>query len=525
VKDSACVPKPVPVSGWLRFLLLGGALAVLYRPVFAFLYHQWQQDDFTYGFFIPFVVLYLLWEKRRELSLEPSCPDWAGLVPVLAGLALFWLGELSGEFTLLFLSLWCVVAGVCRMQLGRKKLRLVGFPLVFSLAMFPPPNMLNQLLSLKLKLISSRLGVELLHLYGMSAYREGNVIDVGFAKLQVVDACSGLRYLLPLVIMAVLLAFFFRAPLWKKAVLVASAVPLSVATNSLRIASVGVLYQYMGPKAAEGFFHDFSGWIIFMFCLALLLGEMWLLGRVGGLPKEGAAASAGEASPAPAGCAGTFTRGRAGGVAQFAVVALLLAGTAALAYGMEFREKVPVKKPLELFPLEVGEWRGQRGVIEPDVLAQLKLTSYAVIDFTDPRGRQVNLYVAYNDSQRKGEATHSPGTCLPSSGWAFDEAGTAGVPIQQGRGGEMQVSRAVMQKNDQRKLTYYWFPQRGRVLTNLYQIKLYNFWDALTRKRTDGALVRLITPVYAGEATPETEARLQAFCRQMVPVLGEYIPE
>ena len=130
--------------------------------------------------------------------------------------------------------------------------------------------------------------------------------------------------------------------------------------------------------------------------------------------------------------------------------------------------------------------------MERQFVDALHFTDYAMADYKNPQGRSVNFYTAYYESQRKGEATHSPETCLPGSGWLFREAGTTSVPPgPKGR----YLSSALSWRRAGRKLTYYWFAMRGRTLTNLYQVKLYTFWDALTRHRTDGALVRLITPV------------------------------
>ena len=119
----------------------------------------------------------------------------------------------------------------------------------------------------------------------------------------------------------------------------------------------------------------------------------------------------------------------------------------------------------------------------------------------------------------------SPATCLPGSGWIFHKAGKADIPVASKSGDSMPVNRAFMQKGDYKQLTYYWFPMRGRILTNAYQMKMYTFWDALTRQRTDGALVRLITMVYENEDLEDAEQRLQGFMREILPVLEEYLPQ
>jgi EpsI family protein len=162
--------------------------------------------------------------------------------------------------------------------------------------------------------------------------------------------------------------------------------------------------------------------------------------------------------------------------------------------------------------------------MEQRFIDALDLNDYVIIDYKDSKGGYVNFYVAYYESQRKGESIHSPATCLPGSGWIFKEAGDVTIPVQSGEDRSMRINRAFMQSSGYKQLVYYWFPQRGRVLTNAYQLKLYAFWDALTKQRTDGALVRLITPVYEFEEQEEAEARLQGFVREIVPVLSEFIP-
>ncbi|TWJ19066.1 VPLPA-CTERM-specific exosortase XrtD [Geobacter argillaceus] len=520
-------PNPVmfirPAS-WLKGLVFGTLLVVLYYSALDWLVtNDWPREDYSSCALIPFVVLYLIWEKRQQLAALPSISSWMGGIPLGCGLLLFWLGELAGEFFTLYLSLWLVLVGLCWLQLGWRKLKVIAFPVGFSLATFPLPIFVNTQMSLKLKLLSSHLGVAILQLWGMSAFREGNVIDLGFTKLQVVDACSGIRYLVPLIAMAVLLAYYYRAAAWKRLVVILSAIPISVITNGLRIASVGILYPIFGAQVAEGFFHDFSGWFIFMFSLGLLLGEIWLLKRI--FPERVSAVAANEPSQATnervtaplseSRSSLFFTR-------HFLAALLCLTVTVAAAKGVDFREKTPINRPLAEFPVEIGEWRGTRTAMEPHYRNALKFSDYAIIDYRDPRGREINFYTAYYASQTKGGSVHTPATCLPGSGWDFQESGV--VPVALNGTFSLPVSRAFMEKDGQRQLTYYWFPQRGRVLNDLFSLKLYAFWDALTRQRTDGSLVRIITPVNATERVEDAEARMQSFVRLVVPQLDAFLP-
>ena len=167
--------------------------------------NDWQRDGYSYCYLIPFVVLCLLWLKWNEFRAVESKPSWLGLFSLLLGLFFFWLGELAGEFLTLYVSMWLVLIGLCWMHFGWRKLKVIGFPLFFILTMFPFPAFLNTKLMLQLRLISSKLGVTIIQLYGMPAYREGNVIDLGFTQLQVVEACSGLHSLISLMVLCLLL--------------------------------------------------------------------------------------------------------------------------------------------------------------------------------------------------------------------------------------------------------------------------------------------------------------------------------
>jgi exosortase D (VPLPA-CTERM-specific) len=514
---------------WVRpaSILKAGIFAVVVLIVYRSALTQmvlsdWSKEDYSHSYLIPFVVLYLVWEKRAALSRLQSAPSWTGLLLVVLGVGFFWLGELGGEFYTLYFSFWLVVVGGLLIFIGREKVKTIWFSLAMVFAMFPFPNFINFRMTFQLRLLSSRLGVWMLRLYGMSAYREGNVIDLGFTQLQVVDACSGLRYVMPLLVLALLLAYWFRAHWWKRLLLVFSSIPLAIFVNGFRIAATGVLYSVIGAEAAEGFFHGFSGWLIFLFCIPFLLVEMWVLGK---LPPGGI--------QVPHSNAPGYSPDNPESKIQnpkspffhpaFVVAATVLVLTAVLSNTVNFREKIPIKKPLASLPVTIGEWTGDREPMEQQYIDALRFSDYAMVNYHDPRNRTVNFYTAYYESQRKGEATHSPETCLPGSGWEFREAGAAAVPLGHGR--SIRINRAFIEKTGARQLTYYWFAQRGRVLTNLYQVKLYSFWDALTKHRTDGALVRLITPVYENENVGDAETRLQGFTKAIVPVLRDFIPE
>jgi len=482
--------------------------------------HDWNRQDFDYCYLIPFVVLYLLWDKRKTFASLASKPSWVGLFPLLIGILFFFLGEFGGEYLSLYLSIWFMIFALCWTHFGWRKLKVIWFPLFIILTMFPPPNFLYGRLTLGMQLLSSKLGADFLHLLNVPVFREGNVLDLGNTQLQIVAACSGLRYLIPMVIVGLLLAYFFQAPLWKRLVLLLSTLPLAILTNGLRLGITGLLARHWGDKVTRGAFHDITGWIIFALSVLFLLLEMKVLGRIGG---KGGKGGLGPAPPRPL----PVAAGRPGRLSQpqFLAAVVLLGLTIVFFQTRQgARENIPPTKSFVSFPVSIGEWSGKRQEMEREIIEALDFTDYVLMDYRNAKGESVNFYVAYYQSQRKGESIHSPETCLLGGGWAFQESGAAAVPMRVDGDERIIVNRAVLEKRGNRQLAYFWFPSRGRILTNAYELKIYNFWDAFTKGRTDGALVRILTAVYPNESLQDAEARLLGFSREALPVLEQYLP-
>jgi exosortase D (VPLPA-CTERM-specific) len=510
-------------------------LAGIYHFSYSWLIrYDWPREDYNYAYLIPPVVFYLVWEKRRQLASVAASPTWRGIVLLIAGILLFWAGQLAGELYSVYLSSWLIVCALLWTHWGWNKLRVIALPLLLILSMFPPPHFLNTKLTFSLKLISSQLGIALIQLSGMSAYREGNVIDLGFTQLQVVDACSGLRFFFPLILMGIFLAYFYRLRLWKGILLALSAAPLSILMNGMRIALTGIIYRLWGAAAAEGFFHGFSGWLIFMASFGVLFGEMKCLNRFSPERPFAKGANASEKDPPPATTPEVLSLAAAGKVGAdrgfmamgkakyFLLPAALLGATLVLLGTVDFHENAPPRKTFAQFPNQVENWTGTRQTLEQKIINELDLTDYIMVDYRNSGGELVNFYVAYYQSQKMSESIHSPETCLPGSGWIFHKAGEASVSLADGKA--IAVKRAVMEKDGRQMLAYFWFPARGRILTNAYQMKLFNMWDALTQRRTDGALVRVISPVLNGDRIETVEAQMQDLMRVLQPIIGDFVP-
>jgi exosortase D (VPLPA-CTERM-specific) len=357
---------------------------------------------------------------------------------------------------------------------------------------------------------------------GVAVLLEGNVIDLGSYKLEVAQACSGLRYLLPLMTLAFLIACFYRTALWKRVLLLLSSIPLTLIMNSLRIAAIGVMVDRWGPAMAEGLLHEVQGWMMFMLSTALLLLEMVLLSKIG---RDRGSWLDGFGLPSIVPDRGTLPRRPRSLSLPLMVGALATLGFSIAAMAMPASTlKVPQRDSFVSFPLNIGQWSGRRESLDPVYLDTLKLDDYLLADYVGDRRLPVNLYVAWYDSQRAGESTHSPKACLPGGGWRIDELRQLALPDTRIGAQALRVNRALIQYGDQRQLVYYWFQQRGRVVTNEYLVKWYLLVDALLKQRTDGALVRLIIPMSPGMPAGDADRELQGFARTLAPKLTDYIP-
>ena len=483
---------------------------------------NWSREEYSYGYFVPFLVIFFIWQKKNALAETPFEPSWLGLLVAFGGLFLVVFGELATLYVIAQYGFLVVLHGVALAALGWRAYRIVAVPLALLFFVVPLPEFLYNNLSQSLQLISSEIGVWFVRLFGISVFLEGNVIHLAEMQLQVVEACSGLRYLFPLMAVGFIVAYIFKAPLWKKAVVFLSTIPITVLMNSLRIGLIGITVEYWGREMADGILHDFEGWVVFMSSLGVLLLEMWLLNFVGQPRRAFADAFHIEwPGPLPEG-----TRFRAPGVSAPLVAALaLLLGGAILSSLLPDREEVvPVRAAFAQFPGELGGWQGRVDRLESIFVDALKFDDYLLADYTGPGGARVNLYAAYYGSQRKGASVHSPRTCIPGGGWEIGGLSQRTIEGASINGRPLTVNRAVIRKGESAQLVYYWFQQRGRVMTNEYLVKWYLFQDALNRQRTDGALVRLTTDVPPGSDAVEADRRLAELARLVAPEMERFIP-
>lgn len=512
----------MPWHRWLA-LLVGVLLAVIFADGVTDLFSGWESEEYSYGYLIPLLSAFLAWQQSTRLMQLPLRANWPGLALALVGLVLCIAGELGTLYTLIQYGLLVTIGGGALALMGWQAFRLLLPAYLLLYFMVPLPQFVYHSLSSNLQLISSQLGVLFIRAFGIAVYLEGNVIDLGSYQLQVAEACSGLRYLFPLSALGFIAAVFFRGPWWQKVTLFLSALPITILMNSFRIGVIGILVDRVGSAMVDGFLHDFEGWAVFMVCSACLVLEMWLFARFGS-PRLTLAESFAIQAPTPLPCGATVVGRRLPW--SFYLVLPPLAFTAFLVLWLPHREELLPEHPeFIFFPAQIGVWRGRPQPLGADYVDALKFEDYLLSDYVDAAGESVNLYVAYYASQRKGASVHSPKSCLPGGGWQIEGFSQREIADPQGQAAPLRVNRALIGMGDERLLVYYWFQQRGRLLTNEYLVKWYLLWDAIGRNRTDGALVRLVAPAPPGSDLAREDARLTAFAAAIRAPLRRFIPE
>jgi exosortase len=270
------------VSFWFRVALLVILVGFLYCHILARLVMDcWTDPNFSHGFLVPVFSGFVLWRNQKGLADLPIEPSWSGLLVVTSALGILVVGVLGAEFFLSRSSFLFLIAGLVIYFLGWRHFRATLFPWVFLFFMVPIPAIIFNQVAFPLQFLAARLAGSLLNIFGVPVLREGNIVQLPGMALEVAQACSGIRSLMSLGALAVIYGYFLETRYLLRILLALAAIPIAVAANALRVMGTGLLGYYWDPDKAEGFFHTFSGWVIFVVSLVLLFSIHALLGWIG----------------------------------------------------------------------------------------------------------------------------------------------------------------------------------------------------------------------------------------------------
>ena len=484
----------------------------------------WSRPEFSHGPVIPVLSFYMFLREMKAVP-PPGAPvtdRWPGVGVMVFALALAALGNLVRIDHLVFYALIVWVGGLVLVGFGLRR-GLVFWPSVLHLVfMLPLPQFLYWKVNTALQLVSSEIGVKLVALAGVPVYLEGNVIDLGVYMLQVAEACSGLRYLFPIMSFTYVFAVLYRGPVWQKLVLLLFAVPVAVMMNAVRIGIIGILVDRYGVAQAEGFLHVFEGWVVFLCCIAILFAMAKAMQRIVGDRRP-----LGEALDLDfSGLGAEIARIRFLPPSPALVTAALATAALGLAWSLVPAPTTapPPREPYALFPRELDGWSGSTQELQPGIARILGADDYLAALYSRPgEAEPVDFFLSWYASQTEGAQIHSPEVCLPGAGWEVFRIEPMTVPLPGTATGSVHLNRVVIQKGLERQLVYYWFQGRGRQFTGDFVARFANMADSVTLGRTDGGLVRAITPI-GEDGVAAADARLRRFLAASVDEIPRFIP-
>lgn len=529
LNDSVKVLRPslmwrtVGLQGIVLFLLLALLCAAFYDGLARL--GVLGADLHVSGFAMPMASLLIIgWRRKRlrGLALESS---WLGVIIVLVGLVAGAFGELSALYTIVQYGFVFTLWGLVLAFGGWPLVRAIWPALVLLLFWVPLPNFFVSNFIAPLQIMAMELAAVWLRALGASVMVQANVIELAAYRATAGDAAGGLHHALAVLGAAFLVASLVHARWWQRSMLMLVAVPLLMVVTVLRVTVLGWIAEHGSLAAAETFAEVSGSAVVLAVSVLLLAGAGWGLDRWGtGKRRE-------EAKHGKDGPQATKTSvihsptSRALPASVYGLACVLVVG-AVFTQMLEQRvEYAPERVRFDHFPLHMADdWSGQRMRLAQQYLDDLRLDDYIQANFRNTQGDRVGLYSAYYATQRKGRSVHSPRSCLPGDGWVIRSLSTHRVEGVQIAEQPLYVNRTLIERSGERQLVYYWFQQRGRLLTNEYLVKWYLFWDALTRNRSDGALVRLTTTITEGEDIARGDARLTAFIAAAASELVVHIP-
>lgn len=471
---------------------------------------RWNVGDNSYCFLVLPIFMYLCWEKK---SFQFKKLTWStlGMIPAIVSVFIIATGELGSMESLLFIGIWGCITSLVIILYGLKRSLSIWFPILILAFIVPLPPFINNILTFEMKMAASSIAVEMMRVIGMSVLKHGNIIDLGIAQLQVVDACSGLRYIVSMVLMALLIGHFFVTGWWRKLILLMFVYPLSIVLNAVRIFITGLLTINGYQNMIQGVFHDMAGLMAFLAAGFIFLVIAKLSMRVGNINPRAEKIDKG-ADP----------------VSKRKVIflslslSLLFISSGWALHSFRSVLSIPKRNQFDSFPMEINDWKGKKSYFSKEIMDSLWADDYVNATFTRPgTSNSIFLLIPYYKYQGTRHTAHAPHSCLLGSGWSIADNGQITVDV-----GDRKLDIGIMhfQKGNMNMLASYFFLQRGRVIVSPLWNKFYLLMDALKLRRTDGALVRVEILTNSENGLDGAGTQLKAFIKDLWPLLSKYVP-
>lgn len=526
---------------WASFLI--ALVFALYTPViYDLIIFWWNSEEYSYGLLMPIVAGYIVYQQRNHFftsdqTLNAHRSYISGSILLLVSCLIYIASVIADIESIKRYTFILSLASIALNVGGWKLLRQVIFPLLLLLFALPLPYLLGAILTTKMQLVSSDLGVLLIRVMGLPVFQDGNVINMSGFQMLVAEACSGLRYLYPLMAIALIITYFYCGGFFLKIGIFLLAIPITIGMNSLRIAITGLLIKLYGKQAAEGFLHDFEGWLVFAVAFVLLIVSVWLMSSLKNLMLN-ERVSFSDRFNMDVKDEGMFlfsenehknlTSHRHTLVTYyslfFSVIALISMSTVFYLQVNSPEASIPKRSQFTSFPFHLDQREIYPELLSKSVKDVLRADDYFIADYKKLGAADINLYIVYYENQKDGSALHSPKACLPGGGWRITESSTVDLTRFGNTG---KANRAIIEQNGQKLLVYYWIRQNANNYANEFKARLSLLKQSISTGRTDGALIRVIRPIVSIDGQDEiaiAEQDVASFISSFMPVLPLYLP-
>jgi EpsI family protein len=495
---------------YLKAFVILAAFAFAFAGVTPLLLQSWSRNDYSHGVLVPFISLYIAWIDRARLKATPVRTNIAGGLAVMAVSALMLaLGRAGGVLWLQEVSIVVMVPGVLLALLGRGYLRALALPLGYLALMVPVFDPIIARLHWPFQLLTAVMSSKLLSLYGIPLLRNLQYIEFPNVTLEVADECSGVNYLVSIIAIGIPLAHFTQRAWPRRLMLLALAVVIGIAANTLRVTLIG-LWAYYGGEVLHGPYHILKGFFVSVVGFFFLFLAAWFMRDPvrGERPVEGDWTKGAERPLSRS--RGAHPRGRLAWAVVFAFLAAM--GVYMHLHGPV---AVPLRRPLEELPLDIGGYVGSKASYLKEPFRVARADAELMRVYKGPDGLAINVYVGYIESQSQGkELIYYDLRAL------HDRAESAEVALSPDEA--MRVNVSTVRYGAQSYRVLFWYALDGGYETGMYRAKALTALDGMLYARTNGALVMAFTAVDGAE--DGGAERLKAFAPVLAKALKGHLP-
>lgn len=499
---------------------------LIYAPLFPELVLDWyEHKNFSYGFLIPFIFIYLLWRKRevlRNTHVETGPWGW-GLVSLLAAVAIGLIGKVVGDPFTMRISMILVLGGLVYLVLGKQFFKNMLFPLAYLFLMIPLPYLIVKEISYYLRFFDAVLATSALQAIGVPVYQDSYFLHLPNIILEVADVCSGISSVFAMFAIGAVYSYFLPVRPREKVLIMLGVILFPVLANLFRIVLISAIVYYTGPAILRGLFHQFTGTFTFILSLVMLVGLGEFLRR-----------RTSQTAPEPllrqnqgAGVTGLRGSGQSDLPARLFTPSFLSALTIlaiALYLGnlLESRQTVTLQKDLQTLPAQLGPYYFMTDGNWPDPYQDPAAERYASRVYEGPGKERVELYIGYKSRQQARNRLHSPKIHF-SKGWNYVSVAPAEIELPGFK--PIKANWMVTQNSGAMRVVLYWYQARGHTYSGEIANRLAQIKSLILSGRTEGAVVRIATPVLDSEKLEQAKERIKNFSGYVYPKLVEILPE